>query len=197
MFNLDRRLFTAAGEGGEGGSSEKTVPYSRFKAVNDEKISLKSQIEDLEAQLVEAKGKAEEADRKIESVTEDFQAQLEKATGEIESLKNEKDEAAKKLNDELAESRFQYKLLEAGANDKEYLEFLVSKKIDSFEGEEDAFENIDAILESVKEDNPDLFKPKREGKTPGGAPGEGSQQEETLTEQHLRLAKEKGLEIGI
>lgn len=183
------------GEGAGADSGSKTVPYERFKAVNDEKINLKSQLKDLESQLVEAKSSISSYEEKMKNLAEEYEAKLKESSEKIESLQSEKESTEKQMNDDLLETKFQYKLLEAGANDKDYLEYLVTKKINQFEGDEDAFEKIDDIIGQVKEENPELWKQKRD-RTPGGAPAGDQSEEETLTERHLREAREKGYKIG-
>ena len=158
-------------------NEDKTIPYDRFKKVNEERNALKAKIKEFE--------EAQKAKEREEM-------------NEIERLKADLEEQQSKYMDletELLEQNFNNEIKNSGAKDPDYLKYLVDKEIEAMD--EDNFKELSEIIEGLKEEHADLFKSDApRGSTPGNIPNGNQGVKETLTEKHLRLAREKKLKIG-
>lgn len=124
----------------------ESIPYSRFKEVNDKKKLLEDKIKDLELTINNNKTEKETSEKNIED--------------RIKELEKANSDRVKEIKD-----KYETSIIEnAGVEDTKYLKFLTNEKINSEENL--SFE--DAIAK-VKEENPNMFienKKKSPGKKP-------------------------------
>lgn len=117
-----------------------SVPYERFKAVNDAKKTLEGQITSMKAMLKDLTGEGEDFEK--------AKAALEKKVSEGET----------KLNDFKKSTLLEKLLTQSGAiNFKTVLPLLDEADL-AYDAEKGAFTALEESLKKIKEDNPYLFQ---------------------------------------
>ena len=165
---------------------EKTVPYDRFKAVNEERNTYKSSLA--------------ERDNQINALTEKLKAyEGYIPPAELEKVKTETEKTYKeKLESSTIQSKLEIKLVSEGL-DAEFIKFMMSEAdTTGMKLKDGKVIGLDDVVGGLKEQYPKMFGAKQAkpvGVPPAGAGGEVPAGTDEETEIRKRVFAAAGLKI--
>lgn len=162
---------------------DKSVPYERFKEVNEAKNALSQEIEDLKTKLAELeKNSGDKSDESDKDSKDEDRETVEKLTNDIESMRAElmardKKDFVRKHLDNL------------GVTKQDRILRLVD--LEGIKISDGKVEGADAVVEAVKTDYPELFEVESKKTANGIGSGSGDNPDDGSDDSAGDLIKEQ------